>query len=466
MNQNKSFHLFGAVIATGLLSFSGVLIETAMNVTFPSLIHEFGVNTADIQWVTTIYLLMISIIVPLSSYLNRNFSARTLFITANLFFSLGILINCYSPTFFLLLFGRFLQGIGTGIGLPLMFHIILTKAPIKTRGMMMGLGTFTTSIAPAVGPTYGGLLSNLLDWRYIYIILMPFLVFSLILGIYSIPKEPREEKQPIHFPGVFFLATTFTFFIMTLSAGSAVAFVLFLAAGLVSGMLFLRSNQRVTLLQLSVLKNRRFSLLLFSLLVYQALLLGLSFVLPNYLQIAAGFNASVAGMFMFPGALAGALLAPVSGRLLDKVGANKPILAGLLTAFTGVVLLILLLHTNSIVLLVGSHLVLMIGLGFSYSNLMTSSLNLLTQDQLLDGNTIVNTLQQFIGAVSTASVAAVISFFQQKDGFEHGTVSGSLTVLSIFFFLLVASMLCAFFAMHKNKVAINETEKPLLNINK
>lgn len=466
MKQNKPFHLFGAVIATGLLSFSGVLIETAMNVTFPSLIKEFGVSTVDIQWVTTIYLLMISIIVPLSSYLNRNFSARTLFITANLFFSLGILINCYSPTFFLLLLGRFLQGIGTGIGLPLMFHIILTKAPIETRGMMMGLGTFTTSIAPAVGPTYGGLLSNSLNWRYIYIILIPFLVASLILGIYSIPKEPRKEKQPIHFPGVFFLAVTFTFFIMALSAGSAVTFGLFLAVGIVGGLLFLRSNQHSTLLQLSVLKNRQFSLLLFSLLVYQALLLGLSFVLPNYLQIAAGFNASVAGMFMFPGALAGALLAPVSGRLLDKVGANKPILAGLFTAFLGVVLLALLLHTNSIALLIGSHLVLMIGLGFSYSNLMTSSLNLLTKDQLSDGNAIVNTLQQFVGAVSTASVAAVFSFFQQKDGFEHGTASGATAVLFIFFFLLVASIFCAFVTLHKKRVAINATDKPLLDVHK
>ncbi|MFT4007476.1 MAG: MFS transporter, partial [Lacrimispora sp.] len=86
MNKNTTFHLFGAIIAAGILSFSGVLIETAMNVTFPSLIQEFGVTTSGIQWVTTIYLLMISVIVPISSYLNRNFSIRGQFITANLFF--------------------------------------------------------------------------------------------------------------------------------------------------------------------------------------------------------------------------------------------------------------------------------------------------------------------------------------------------------------------------------------------
>lgn len=80
MNNNKTFHLFRAIIAAGILTFSGVLIETAMNVTFPLLIQEFRVTTSENQWVTTIYLLMISVIVPISSYLNQNFSSRNLFI--------------------------------------------------------------------------------------------------------------------------------------------------------------------------------------------------------------------------------------------------------------------------------------------------------------------------------------------------------------------------------------------------
>ena len=73
MNKNNHFHLLGAVIATGILSFSGVLIETAMNVTFPTLINEFGLSTSKIQWVTTIYLLVIAIIL-MSGFQQENFS--------------------------------------------------------------------------------------------------------------------------------------------------------------------------------------------------------------------------------------------------------------------------------------------------------------------------------------------------------------------------------------------------------
>lgn len=449
MIKNTTFHLFGAIIAAGILSFSGVLIETAMNVTFPSLIQEFGVTTSGIQWVTTIYLLMISVIVPISSYLNQNFSIRNLFITANLFFLSGVLANCFSPSFPLLLLGRLLQGVGTGIGLPLMFHIILTKAPIEKRGMMMGIGTMTTSIAPAIGPTYGGLLSSLLNWRYIYIFLIPLIIFSLVLGLYSIPNEGSKEKQSLHFSCVFLLAITFTFLIMALSSESGTVFVIFLALGIISGLLFLRSNHKAPLLHISVLKNRRFSVLLFCLLIYQALLLGLSFILPNYLQISAGFSSSIAGFFMFPGALVAAILAPLSGGLLDRIGASKPILAGLFTANTGIVLLMLLLHTNSLIFLIVAHLFLMTGLGFSYSNLMTCSLSALPVSQISDGNAFVNTFQQFIGAAATALAAAVLSFAQKKNGFITGTASGTWVVLLIFFFLLAVSAIVAFLSLSK-----------------
>lgn len=131
--MNKELKLLPAVLATGIMAFAGVLIETAMNVTFPTLMTEFKISTSGVQWVTTIYLLVISIIVPLSTYLLKNISLRHLFLTANLFFILGLVIDYRSPNFAFLLIGRLAQGISTGIALPLMFHIILTYSPLEKR---------------------------------------------------------------------------------------------------------------------------------------------------------------------------------------------------------------------------------------------------------------------------------------------------------------------------------------------
>ena len=186
MTKQKHILLVPAVIATGMMSFAGVLIETAMNVTFPTLINQFQLTTAQVQWVTTIYLLMISIIVPLSTYLTKNFSIRSLFLLSNLLFLAGIIIDFFSPTFLILLLGRLLQGAATGIALPLMFHIILTFAPMNRRGAMMGVGTLTTAIAPAIGPTYGGILTSNFTWNHIYLFLIPVFRLSLVIALVSI----------------------------------------------------------------------------------------------------------------------------------------------------------------------------------------------------------------------------------------------------------------------------------------
>ena len=444
MNKNNHFHLLGAVIATGILSFSGVLIETAMNVTFPTLIHEFGLSTSKIQWVTTIYLLVIAITIPLSSYFNERFSARKLFLIANLFFLVGVLTNCFSANFAMLLFGRLLQGIGTGIGLPLMFHLILTKAPLHKRGMMMGIGTLTTSIAPAIGPTYGGIIAHALDWRYIYIFLLPLVIISLFLGLAALPREIAKTPKKLAFRPVIALSIMFFAFISALSAEHLLTFALLFVIGMIGAVMFVRFNRKETLIDLGIMKNCRFVALIFSLLVYQALLLGLSFILPSFLQVSAGFSSSVAGIFMFPGALIGAVLAPISGKILDQIGARKPITTGLVLAALGLVLLFVFLPTKSLALLLIAHIVLMLGLGISYSNLMTCSLGTLSTEELSDGNALVNTLQQFIVPVTTAVVATTLSLFQGLNCFKTGTSQGTSIILALFFILIIVSLIVSF----------------------
>ncbi len=148
--------VYAAITATGLMSFSGVLVETAMNVAFPTLMKEFGVATNVVQWMTSIYLLVISVIVPLSAVLKSTFKTKKLFITANLLFLAGLLIDGFAPNFSLLLLGRAIQGAGTGIALPLMFNIILEQVPVDRIGTMMGFGNLITGIAPALGPTLAG----------------------------------------------------------------------------------------------------------------------------------------------------------------------------------------------------------------------------------------------------------------------------------------------------------------------
>lgn len=142
-----------SIIAAGIMSFSGVVVETAMNVTFPTLMEEFGIGTSTVQWITTGYLLVLACIIPASSYLKKRFTTKTLFVTAIILFIIGTVMAMTAPVFSVLLAGRIIQGVGTGIALPLMFNIVLEQVPEKRLGLMMGIASLITAMAPAVGPS-------------------------------------------------------------------------------------------------------------------------------------------------------------------------------------------------------------------------------------------------------------------------------------------------------------------------
>ena len=401
MENNKK--LVGAILATGLMSFAGVLIETAMNVTFPTLIDQFTLSTSDVQWVTTIYLLVISIIVPISTYLLKRFSLRTLFLAANAFFLVGLVIDFLSPTFAILLIGRFFQGASTGIALPLMFHIILTYSPFEKRGAAIGLGNLTTSIAPAIGPTYGGLLTAHWSWNVIFLFLIPVLLISLVLGLYSIPKTAGAKDTSLDLLSVLGIVLMFSGFLLFLNQVGTLASLLPLLFGFIgAGLFYQRSKGSNPLIRLAVLKNRSFSLFLFGFLVCQFLLLGISFVLPNFVQ--------------------------------------------------------LVLRSPFIWSLVAGHVFYMIGIGLAYSNMMTTGLNKLTPALYADGNAIFNTLQQFSGAVATAVVATIINLAQNAaTDYTQGTVIGSQIALFFLWALVLLTFLLTinYFRKSTDKKAVS-----------
>lgn len=115
------------------------------------------------------------------------------------FFTVGIIIDAVAPSFSVLLIGRVVQGIGTGIGLPLMFNIILEQVPASKMGMMMGVGTMIPAIAPAIGPTFGGLVVTRLGWRFIFILIIPVMILTFIVGMMTIEQKSEVRRSSFDF---------------------------------------------------------------------------------------------------------------------------------------------------------------------------------------------------------------------------------------------------------------------------
>lgn len=221
MSINNNLKLTGKIFATGVMSFCGVVSETAMNVTFPTLMNEFGIGTSIVQWVTTGYLLILSLVITLSSFLKRNCSQRTLFLTAILSFIAATIACSVAPNFAVLLLGRMIQGIGTGIALPLMYNIILNEAPKEQIGTFMGIGMLVTAVAPAIGPVLGGVIVDMFGWRYIFLSLMPLLLISFILGCTLIKHNVPEEHSRFQFFDYLLISVGYITFILALVQASS-----------------------------------------------------------------------------------------------------------------------------------------------------------------------------------------------------------------------------------------------------
>lgn len=243
------------------MSFSGVLVETAMNVAFPTLMKQFGLATNTVQWMTSICLLVISVIVPLSAVLKSSFKTKQLFVTANLLFFAGLLLDALAPNFASLLLGRAIQGLGTGIALPLMFNIILEQVAADKIGLMMGFGNLITGVAPALGPTFGGLVINNLGWRCVFFFLMPLIILSLFLSLYGIQQKSKIVKIKPDFLSIVFIAVLFAGVIYgfsNLPSGKLLTNLFPIFIGLCSlGFLLGRSKKLVQpILHFEILKNK------------------------------------------------------------------------------------------------------------------------------------------------------------------------------------------------------------------
>ncbi|WP_262316167.1 MFS transporter [Lacticaseibacillus parakribbianus] len=426
-----------AIVATGLMSFCGVIVETAMNITFPTLMTEFHVTTSTVQWLTTVYLLVVAALVPLSATLKRRFAAKHLFLVAISFFILGVVLDGTAPSFWVLLLGRAIQGLGTGIALPLMFNIILEQVPRPLIGTMMGVGTMITGVAPAIGPTFGGVVVATLGWRYVFVFLLPVLVLSLVLGVTCIHQVTKPVATPLDPLSVALISLTFAGLIYGLANMGASEFWRVQVAGaLLVGVLALvafvwRSGRvQAPILNLHLFANRRFTAWLIAFACLQTAALSLSFLLPNAIQLVNHHSALIAGLVVLPGAALGAIAGPLSGRLLDRLGARLPLRLGAIIVLAGVVGLLATPRLGDFAILVW-YAVFMLGMGLSYGNLMTSGLNTLAAPDHPDGNAIFNTAQQFFAAVGTSLAASLVAGAQAQAAVAVGTAAGTRQTLVV-----------------------------------
>ncbi|MDQ4138748.1 MAG: DHA2 family efflux MFS transporter permease subunit [Actinomycetota bacterium] len=417
------------VIGVLLVSaFVVILNETIMNVALPRLMEDLRIQPSTGQWLATAFLLTMAVVIPVTGFLIQRFSTRALFLAAMGLFTAGTLICATAPGFEILLVGRVVQASGTAIMMPLLMTTVLNLVPPAGRGVVMGNISIVISVAPAVGPTVSGLILSVLDWRWIFWIVLPIAAAALVIGGRLIVNVTTPRKVPLDVLSVLISAVAFGGLVFGLSGfgepegvgGLGVATTSVAIGALALGLFILRQLRLQgadrALLDLRTFTARNFTFAIAMMCASMIALFGTIIVLPIYMQNVLGLEPISVGLILLPGGLLMGLLGPVVGRLYDRFNPKALVIPGSVIVSGVLFGLSTVGQATPVGVLVAAHVCLSLGLALLFTPLFSAGLGALPQRLYSHGSATVGTLQQLAGAAGTALFIAVLAIVAGAGG--------------------------------------------------
>lgn len=400
--------LFGAFVA--------LLAETFLNNALPSIMKSFGVSQSTAQWLTTAYLLVVGLMIPISAWIFESFSLKQNYLTMIGIFFVGSVICIFAPNFYVLLAGRIIEAIAAGGLMPFIQNVILMMFPPEKRGLAMGITGFVVGFGPAVGPTISGLILKYAEWQMLFVILSITSGIVGVLALFSIQNITAAHLSSTDV--VSFLESILGFGLILYALSEigntgkiTLTLVLVFVIGLVIIGLFCYRQLHMAepLLDIRVFKNLKFDLCTLLSTISNVAMVGIELVLPLYLQTTRGESALTSGLVMMPGALIMIICNPLSGDLYDKLGIKKLSLFGFIMLLLGTLPMLTFNTKTSLVLISICYGLRMIGISFTMMTTFTAGINEVQPDLTAHANAALSTVRQIGGSLGTALAMLVVT---------------------------------------------------------
>nr|WP_263705994.1 DHA2 family efflux MFS transporter permease subunit [Shouchella tritolerans] len=483
MGLNKETETDGPLTKRGVIvfimilgAFLTALNQTVMSVATPVLMNDLDISAATAQWLTTGYMLVNGVLIPITAFLMKRFPTRQLFQSSMITFLAGTIISALAFNFPILLAGRVIQAAGAGVMIPLLYNVVLTLYPPAKRGTIMGMVSLAILFAPAIGPTLAGYVLEVFPWQVMFFGLVPLIVMLIIFAHFYLQNVSKTARAKVDVQSVILSTIGFAGLLYGFSAAgnggwSSTEVIVSLLVGIIGLSLF-TWRQLVSvdpLLDLRTFKYKMFTLtniinIGITIIMYADMIL-----LPLYLQNARGYTAMESGLLMLPGAILMGLLSPVSGKLYDRYGAKWITIIGILITIATTIPFTVLTDSTSYTYLLLMSTGRRIGMALLITPIQTAGLNQIPLSLSAHGSAIWNTIRQVAGAIGTSLLVTVMTnstnkHYQQLmavDG-PNGAAQGDIMVqASIYgvndaYFVIIIigimSLLLSFIIKHDKQV--------------
>ncbi|WP_059104430.1 MDR family MFS transporter [Shouchella shacheensis] len=452
MNQNENYSkvLIAALLIAG--SFVAILNQTLMITAIPPIMEEMNITANTAQWLTTVFMLVNGIMIPVSAFLIEKFTTRQLFLTAMGVFTLGTLLGGLATNFPSLMAARVIQSAGAGVMLPLMQTIFLLIFPVERRGAAMGYIGLVISFAPAIGPTISGWVTSNYEWRYLFWGILPLALLMMVVA-YVVMRNVTELKHPkIDLGSVILSSFGFGGLLYGFTSagnngwGSPITLTV-LTVGLVAIVLFIFRQLRMEhpMLELRVFTQRTFTLSTIICGIGFLGLIGLETLIPLYLQNMRGFTAMEAGLVLLPGALLAGLMSPITGRIFDRIGARLLAILGLILMTVSTFAFLFVDTTTSLVFLAVMFAIRMFGFSMVMMPVNTAGLNTMPPKLIPHAAAVTNTTRQMAASIGTALLVSAMTTTAQVTNsnprITHPDILGAIVSFGLIGLLTVIALL-------------------------
>lgn len=337
-----------AMGAVMLAMLATLLTGTIINVAIPQIMGSYGIGQDKAQWLSTAYLAAATVGMLTTSWMIQTWGIRLMVAGTMTLFMAGSLIGGLSPNLEVMIVARIIQGATSGMITPLTMLVIFQLYPPGKQGTAMGISSIGAVLAPALGPTVGGILIDAFSWRYVYFLGVPFSLICIPMALLFLPNRAGPKpKIPFDWLGVITLSAAVTLLLMAFSNGEREGWgsdiiITYFVSALISGGLFIywQTHSPSPILNLKLFGYVRFTIFAITAFVFGAGLFGSTYLIPLFLQLVQGMTPTDTGFSMMPAGIVMALAIPFCGRMADKYDPGTLISWGAILFFLSFYLMI------------------------------------------------------------------------------------------------------------------------------
>ncbi|HUY51633.1 MAG TPA: MFS transporter [Streptosporangiaceae bacterium] len=412
-----------AVLLVVSLGFFMTLLDlTIVNIAIPDMITRLHASLDDVLWVINAYALVLAVLVITAGRLGDLIGPRIMFAIGIAVFTVASAACGLSPSPAWLIGFRAVQGLGAAMLMPQTLTIITNTFPAERRGAAFGVWGAVAGVATIAGPTLGGLLVTAFDWRWIFFVNLPFGVLALVMTFLIIPDLRLGRRHRIDIPGVLLASAALLAICYGLVEGqkynwgtitSFISIPLVLGVGvllLVAFLLLQRLTQdKEPLVPFALFHDRNYSVVNWVSGTLSIGMMGIFLPFTIYLQSVLGFSALRAGLTMAPASLLSMFVAPVAGRMTDRIGGKYILMTGLALFAGGMGWVALAATTTSAWYdFMPALIVAGVGMGCTFAPMVTVAMRNIDPRMAGAASGVLNTVRQVGLVIGTAAVGALL----------------------------------------------------------